>query len=75
MNFRAGVFLASGEFKHSLLPLMKEVVVLTVLGEMLSALAMACTWRSLRSITWYFMAKPWLGSTAPSFGTRSRTWP
>src|SRR5690554_2406004 len=26
-------------------------------------------------MSWYFIAKPRSGSTAPSFGTRSRTWP
>ena len=40
-----------------------------------TARAMASMWRLLRSISWYFMAKPASGSTAPSFATRSRTWP
>ena len=37
------------------------------------AMASTCFW--LRSMIWYFIAKCVLGSTAPSFGTRSRTWP
>ena len=40
-----------------------------------SARMMALTCFSLRSITRYFISKPCSGSTAPSFGTRSRTCP
>src|SRR5579862_8638297 len=40
-----------------------------------SVFAMASTWRSFFSSTWYCMAKPCSTSTAPSLGTRSRTCP
>src|SRR5882724_11455553 len=36
---------------------------------------MASTWRSFFSSTWYCIAKPLSGSTAPSLGLRSRTCP
>src|SRR5207342_493898 len=41
----------------------------------LAALAIASTCFWFFSIRSYRMAKPLAGSTAPSFGTRSRTWP
>ncbi len=40
-----------------------------------TALAMASTCLELRSISSYFIRKLSSGSTAPVFGTRSRTWP
>ncbi len=40
-----------------------------------SASAMALTWRRASVSTSHFMAKPFSGSTEPSFGGRSRTWP
>jgi hypothetical protein len=44
-------------------------------SDFFSSLAIARTCFSLRSMSWYFISKPRSGSTAPSFGTRSRTWP
>ena len=40
-----------------------------------AALAMALMCFSLSSATVYFMRYPCSGSTAPSFSSRSRTWP
>ena len=41
----------------------------------LSSRLIALTCFSFLSMSWYFIAKSRSGSTAPSLGTRSLTWP